>query len=268
MAGVPESLTAQNQPRPWIAVAPIFGYVDRHDVFAHQVEMSDGIGIGPIPQWCQGTKVTDQVSKVTAHNLREASIAFICNYESSHLGELQPNAKGRGPRSWQDYADSMIRYANTSLWISKPSTIGFQLIIHADIEDGQSNSAMSIESWSSALCQTLDERNSITTEDVDTARKIHSAFVSMQEAQGAPIILLGAVHYLWKALIEYAWESRFVFLWIVVEALFGPDDGREITYRLSNRVAHFLGNSQAERRRIFDKTKSAYIWRSKIVHGV
>jgi hypothetical protein len=52
-----------------------------------------------------------------------------------------------------------------------------------------------------------------------------------------------------------------------LEAVFGPEDGREITYRLSQRVGFFLGASRVEARQLFDTAKAGYGFRSKIVHG-
>ena len=60
---------------------------------------------------------------------------------------------------------------------------------------------------------------------------------------------------------------RFALFWIALEALCGPEDAREITYRLSQRLGFFLGASQSEARELFLKAKKAYGFRSKIVHG-
>jgi hypothetical protein len=60
---------------------------------------------------------------------------------------------------------------------------------------------------------------------------------------------------------------RFALFWIAVEALFGPEDAREVTFRLSQRVALFLSAERAEARNLFLLVKKSYAFRSKIVHG-
>ena len=49
-----------------------------------------------------------------------------------------------------------------------------------------------------------------------------------------------AIVFLRRALVENVWIFRFVFLWISLEALFGPSSAGETTYRLCQRIALFL----------------------------
>lgn len=53
----------------------------------------------------------------------------------------------------------------------------------------------------------------------------------------------------------------------MLEALFGPEDGREITYRISHRIAFFLDTTAEDRRAAAKVVKDAYATRSKVVHG-
>jgi len=53
-----------------------------------------------------------------------------------------------------------------------------------------------------------------------------------------------------------------------MEALYGSNSPQETTYRLSQRVAFFLGsNKSSEARKIIEIAKNGYGWRSKVVHG-
>ena len=63
------------------------------------------------------------------------------------------------------------------------------------------------------------------------------------------------------------WEARYLWEWVVLEAIFGPENPNETTYRLSQRIGLFFGEDPESRRRIFEEAKKAYTWRSKIVHG-
>jgi Apea-like HEPN len=51
-----------------------------------------------------------------------------------------------------------------------------------------------------------------------------------------------------------------------LEVLFGTDTS-ELVYKLSERVAFFLGEDASTRRRIFDTVRNVYKIRSKVVHG-
>lgn len=64
---------------------------------------------------------------------------------------------------------------------------------------------------------------------------------------------------------ESAPEDRILDTMIAFESLFG--EGGEMRYRLSLRVAVFLGESEDERRQLKDDFSAAYQLRSDIVHG-
>ncbi len=51
-----------------------------------------------------------------------------------------------------------------------------------------------------------------------------------------------------------------------LEGLFSTTE-QELSFRLSLRVAHFLGETIAERRKLFTETREIYKYRSKLVHG-
>jgi hypothetical protein len=60
---------------------------------------------------------------------------------------------------------------------------------------------------------------------------------------------------------------RYPFFWMGLEALFGPDDTAETTYKLCQRIAFFLGDTPDVARELFRKAKTCYNTRSKIIHG-
>lgn len=62
-------------------------------------------------------------------------------------------------------------------------------------------------------------------------------------------------------------EDRLIDLLIAAEALFLPDGGGELRYRLSQRLAFFLHDDPTKRMDVFEDIKKAYDIRSKIVHG-
>ncbi len=62
-------------------------------------------------------------------------------------------------------------------------------------------------------------------------------------------------------------EDRLIDMWIALESLFAPDGGSEISYRISLRIAAFLGSTPDERKDVFDIIRHSYAWRSAVVHG-
>ena len=52
-----------------------------------------------------------------------------------------------------------------------------------------------------------------------------------------------------------------------LEALFGPDDAGETTYKLCQRIAFFLADCPDVARDPYRKAKICYNTRSKIIHG-
>lgn len=62
-------------------------------------------------------------------------------------------------------------------------------------------------------------------------------------------------------------ENKMIDFLIAFEALYLPESGGELTYRLSNRVAIMLGKKDAKTEKIREFMTTAYNLRSKIVHG-
>ncbi len=63
-------------------------------------------------------------------------------------------------------------------------------------------------------------------------------------------------------------DDRLVDVWIALESLFSkPDERDEITYRIALRLATLLGESQTQRKAMWDLAKLSYGLRSSIVHG-
>jgi hypothetical protein len=100
--------------------------------------------------------------------------------------------------------------------------------------------------------------------DVEKSRTLYQSF--QKTALDGTVRLSGGTTV--RALGETSWTLRFLLLWIALECLFGPADAREITFRLSQRVALSLESDPADVRVLFEKIKESYAWRSKVVHGL
>ncbi len=96
------------------------------------------------------------------------------------------------------------------------------------------------------------------------AKQLHESIIRLE--RNNPIWI--AVYTLWDSLTEEQVEIRYLLLWIVLEAVFGPNDSREITYRISHRIGFFLASDGKEAREISADVKKGYGLRSKVVHGM
>jgi hypothetical protein len=107
------------------------------------------------------------------------------------------------------------------------------------------------------------EKEELKERDVEILRVIHLAFKECFKVRKR----LWNAHYMYgKSFFEYYSDYRLVFLAIALESLFNTDPV-EVTYKIANRSSWFLGEDKIERRELFGQIKSAYRYRSKVVHG-
>ncbi len=245
----------------WCAIAPLHYSADDDNLL---VELSDGVFLQPVPEWLKEKPILDILSRHQREDLiNNIRFVLMTEYEADSLGDLDPEWRGRKPKSKQDRAVELIQVANLALWLAKPSLMCFDLVIHADCPDNEWQwRALSEVSNLSPLRR--DVGNQLLEEDFRVARELHSALLSLPR-DGAVWI---AARTLWQALTVELWEIRYPLLWVVLEALFGPKDPKETTYRLSQRIAFFLSSSRKEAKELFKTAHSGYAWRSRVVHGM
>jgi hypothetical protein len=61
--------------------------------------------------------------------------------------------------------------------------------------------------------------------------------------------------------------ERLIALAIALESLFSPSDKENLSFRISQSAAQFLGSDAADRRQIFEDLREMYRRRSKLFHG-
>ena len=248
----------------WCSVAPINEkYFDEHRLFQQPVEMGHGVRIGPMPEWVQEDDFLRYLSVSQRQHLEMAEFAMTVEYEASSLGDPDPEWGDSEPKSMQYSARQRLIGANLALWIARPSSIGFHHVVDAEQKESHWT-GRHLETVLPLLSNSQDEATSLTSDDLERAKVLLSLLATIQR-QGAVWM---AIRTLWKALIEREWEIRFLCLWIALEALFGPNDARETTFRLSLRMARFLATDKEEQQRLFVMAKKGYRWRSQIVHGM
>lgn len=91
----------------------------------------------------------------------------------------------------------------------------------------------------------------------------------LSRAQRRPLkdAVLAAMQLAGRASVDDRREQAFLLYMISLESLLIPRKAPEITYRLSGRVAHLLGNDLISRKRIVQQVKKLYEKRSAVVHN-
>lgn len=226
------------------------------------VEFADGLRLIAMPHWVEKQGLPNGLSTDDREAVRLASHAFVVSYEAAALEEPDPNWTGAYRKSIQQSKYELCLLGNLALWLIKPSPVCFSVVIHAS-QFGAELVAQQVQSCSTLLCHPNDVDARITASDLDIAPGLHQGLASVSPTTA----LFTAIRATWAGLQMNIEDIRFALFWIALEALFGPEDAREITYRLSQRLGFFLGASQSEARELFLKAKKAYGFRSKIVHG-
>ncbi|BCG76761.1 HEPN domain-containing protein [Mesorhizobium sp. 113-3-3] len=225
-------------------------------------ELASGVYIEPIPDWVKSEDALQFLSWRQKEDVSDAQFAFSVRYEAEAIGSPSPEWKGSRPMSVQAYADEKFSLAAFALWLVKPSTLSSGVVLHFG-EDGDPNSVRQT-SEQFAICVSEEEAdNVITLEDLSAAGPFLSSLLSMSRDNA----LWTTVYMTLLALRERRWELRYLLQWVALEALLGSDSPNEVTFRLSQRIGLFLGESREDRRALFREAKDGYKWRSKIAHG-
>ena len=229
---------------------------------ATSYEFSGGLLLTAMPAWIPGQKMLDRLSVIDREAVRQATHAFVLSYTADGLGSPDPDWKGTDHKSIQETKYEIGVMANLALWLTRPSPVCFAVVLHA-CQFGSQPVIQQTQRFSELLCHPSDLEARITGTDLPFAAKLHKGLLEVTRDTA----LWTAVRSAWAGLQMNIESIRCLLFWVALEAVFGPEDGREITYRLSQRVGFFLGASRVEARQLFDTAKAGYGFRSKIVHG-
>jgi len=228
-----------------------------------QWEFSGGFVLAALPTWVRNQPMLENLDSSDRQALEDATHGFVVTYEAAALGDSDPDWKGPDPKSIQEAKYEHGVLANFALWLSRPCPVHFIIVLHAPQFDGDPTVQQTVRCSSHLLCHPKDKDERIKAEDLALAIRLHGSLLAITRGTA----LWTAVRATWAGLQMNMETIRYVLFWIALEALFGPEDGREITYRLSQRVAFFLGKDRNEARSLFVIAKRGYNFRSKIVHG-
>ena len=245
-------------PRIWESVAPI---VPMRALPNRVCSIGPGVILDAIPAWF---KVERQYAE-KEFGKREAFSSEAClkaTFKGEGLGELCEGPGGKQGRN-HEVSWERIRIANLALWLAQPSALHVELVVTTEPEPGSSGTAISGNSLESIRPNERYAGASLTLNDMETADILAAA---IQRAP-RPSSVWTATRFLWLALTEELWETRYVNLWVAIEALFGPENREGIGKKLRTRVAKFLNADDNEALVARDIVKVAYDLRSAAVHG-
>ncbi len=246
----------------WYTIAPInLAYNSRNVRLTKELDLGSGVSFTYVPSWLNKL---DGLNDLGIHNkelLEEAMYILKLEYEASSMGDPDPEWKGRKSRSKQHNALEKLQIANFSLWLIKPSWIGFKMILHV-AENVNYRSWRGFRSTALLLPNDKDTSNYLEIADFEKACKVN---IALQQLDRKSCVWI-AVRTLWSALTSEHWEVRLLFFWVALEALFGTST--EITHRISHRIAFFLSSSRGEAEKLYKQAKISYRWRSQAVHGM
>jgi len=247
----------------WVTTAPINSAWrgPTFDVTA-PVDLGWGVRLIVLPDWLKQPSITGLMSwtERTAY-IGEATFALSVEYDADSLGEPDPQATIE-PLSKQDVAAEKLRRANLALWLARPSWAGFRMVISAHEDEGE---WVLRQTYQTPTIRPIerDASNALSRDDFSLAKKLGDSASELSIKASTWIAMM----LLWRALTETWWESRYLLLWVALEALFGSGTPNETTYRLSQKLAFFLAEDRSKVRGLYDRAKAGYSVRSKVVHG-
>jgi hypothetical protein len=229
------------------------------------VQFGHGFKLGPLPEWVLKDSMLEDLHRHVRERVADSTLAFVSTYDAIALGDPDPDWKEERPRGIQDAKYEAGVMANLALWIAKPSPAGFTVVIHAP-EYASGPIAQRASTHAPLLCHPRHGPSQVTESDIDLAAQLHTGLVEIMKS-GRDSSLWTVARSVWAGLQMENPPIRCTLFWVALEALFGPEDGREITYRLSQRLGFFLGHDRPEARELFVMAKRGYAFRSRIVHG-
>jgi hypothetical protein len=250
-------------PGRWCTVAPLHARdLDMH--LDEPVHLGRGVTLSYVPDWLTEERIikhlSDHQREQLSHNIR---FVLMLEYGADSLNDPDTEWQGQKPRSKQDRALELLQLANLALWLVHPTSTGFDFAIDLDCP-ANTWSFRRVSEVPRLIPYERDCDQQFTKRDLELARELYGSLIDLPRDGAAWV----AVHALWKALVAESWEVRYLLLWVGLEALFGPEDAREITYRLSQRIAFFLASDRKEAQRLFKAATASYGWRSRAVHGM
>ena len=247
----------------WYACSFAINYFDEDKVISNPISLGCGIYLEPAPEWVKHEDAIKYLSWNNRKDIEDTSIVFSTRYEAEALGSPDPSWKGKTAKGIQSVVEEKFMLSSLALWLVKPSRLSCNTFIHFSTENDP-NSNRSSGKLNSISVDQNDLDNCLTSENISDASIIFETIMTINR-DGS---LWSAIRMLIIALDQHIWEIRYLLLWVAIEALFGTENTQETTYRLSQRAAFFVEDTNENRKTKFTQIKKAYGIRSQTVHGL
>jgi hypothetical protein len=234
-----------------------------------RIPFGDGFILQDVPLWLRNDKqILADINRNDRDLIWATKHALVGDYEADTIGTPVPSRKGSGVESIQEVKFQSAMLANLAIWLRQPAPVSFTVCFHALSRPVPDQSEpvpiiLSVDSHPPLLCHPKDVQNTVTAHHLVKAGQLHAVLAGIPMKN--PV--WEAVRAVWAALTTNPPDHRYLFFWLAVESLFGPDDAGETTYKLCQRIAFFLADNPEDARALFRKARTCYNTRSKIIHG-
>lgn len=244
----------------WSVIAPI-KYKDETGIADQGWQIGDDVRLTQLPTWLKEHFITKDTSPDISSFFEQYKYTLVAEYDVYALSEIDQQSTEQ--KTFRQRALEQIRLANIALWLAKPSLISYQYIFIA-VYNGMNWTLVNIYDVRPFLSRLRNESTILTQEDYLNAHKLAQAISTLPSESSVWVALRTLI----EAISDDWWNSRYLFLWVSIESLFGPRDARELSYRLALRISLFISDDQNTIKSAFRAVKMGYDWRSKIVHGL
>jgi hypothetical protein len=246
----------------WRAVAPV---LPLSVIPNHVLPVGPGVEIARTPEWFAEERRTIQ-QEVGDRRTLQSQAALICTFEAEAFGDPEPSPQGPTPRTRQEIAIGNLHTAMLALWLARPTALQMEAAACVNLGPTGSGPVLFSSPWRlQPYLPRMAYRNArLQIQDVDEAH----AFATIIQTLPHPSALWTALRCLAVALTEEIWELRLLTLWVGIEALLGPEDGKDIHKSVSKRVARLLNPADDKTgREAYSMVFDNYDWRCAASHG-
>jgi len=235
----------------YCAVASMPGWLIAPKGVALPFEIEPGFTIAPFPPWMQTQEYLGQLTSTGGIIAGVARRAFIVTYTGEPASVLQEHAR----------ACARIERAKLAAWIAGPFALNSSSVLFAASEEG-GWSPNGFRVYDAVRHRREEGKQNLTQGDLERLRAVYLALASLPP---------GSVRRTANALsvgITHEAGIRYVLVWLALEAIFGPADGRRVTKRLSARIPALLAIDLGQQAQaVSDDVRTAYDLRCDVVHG-
>lgn len=246
----------------WVAIALLNPHWHGVPLDGLSRQVTPDVTYEPRPAWLKNLASDDFARDQLGEHAQSESAHCLCvRYEADACAP--PDSPAQAKLSPHDEARRALNTAALMVWLSRRTSFGYDTIILAS-EGPDGWTWREITTHDVRLALPSYQSADVEPEDFEIARRFAAAYENAK-SQGTVRM---ATHAVGMALTQSEWPLRYLSLWLALESLFGPEDPRETTFRLCQRIALVNAPKGEEAVRLFKQVNESYRWRSKVAHGL